>query len=182
MKIGYARVSTDDQELGSQVMALEAYGCDRIITDKISGTKASRPGLDEALSLLKKGDALVVWKLDRLGRSLLNIAALADRFRRDGVDLISLTESVDTTHPMGRFFFSVLAAMAELERDMISERTKAGLSYARSQGKKLGTPRKVDVKAMNEMLERGLSIDMVAYKLKVCRRTIQREMGRCEKD
>lgn len=138
MKIGYARVSRDDQQLDLQHDALTAAGCERIFSDKMSGAKASRPGLDEALAFARPGDVLVVWRLDRLGRSMSELLRLTANLESTGVGLESLKEQIDTTSAAGRLVFHVFAAMAEFERNLIRERTFAGLEAARARGGKAG--------------------------------------------
>src|SRR3712207_528369 len=141
MLIGYARVSTHDQTIHSQRDALEKAGCKQIFTDTISGTKTERKGLSEALSHLREGDTLVVWRLDRLGRSLRHlidaITALHDR----GVGFKSLQENIDTTTSGGKLVFHIFGALAEFEREIIRERTNAGLAAARSRGRSGGRPK-----------------------------------------
>jgi DNA invertase Pin-like site-specific DNA recombinase len=146
MKLGYARVSTDDQTLNLQLDALAKAGCERIFKDVISGAKDVRPGLDQALAALRSGDTLVVWKLDRLGRNLKGLIDLMNEFATKGVGFQSLTEQIDTTTPGGKLIFHVFAALAEFERDLIRERTNAGLSASRARGKIGGRPR---VEALN---------------------------------
>ncbi|KTT22870.1 DNA resolvase [Pseudomonas oryzihabitans] len=139
MLIGYARVSTDDQSLALQIQALERVGCDRIYTDQgVSGGITSRPGLDRALGRLRAGDKLVVWRLDRLGRSLPHLIQVLDRLGRRKVLFHSLSEGIDTNSSGGRLVFHIMAALAEFERALISERTRAGLAAARMEGKVLG--------------------------------------------
>ncbi|MGG5276298.1 recombinase family protein [Pseudomonas syringae pv. coryli] len=135
MLIGYARVSTTDQELRLQIDALELAGCERIFTDKASGKRTDRPGLAEALAYARPGDSLVVWKLDRLGRTMKGLVDLAALLETHRVELKSLTDGIDTKTPAGRFFFNVMAALAVMERDLIVERTNAGLQAARKAGK-----------------------------------------------
>src|SRR4051794_37746671 len=131
MLIGYARVSTQDQNLALQRHALRHSGCERIYEDKISGTRAERPGLVKALDTLRVGDTLVVWKLDRLGRSVKQLVDLVAQLSASGVHFQSLTDSIDTGTPSGRFFFHVMASLAEMERELMVERTQAGLAAAR---------------------------------------------------
>lgn len=138
MKIGYARVSTDDQTLDLQRDALTAAGCERLFEDKASGAKADRPGLAEALAFARKGDVLVVWRLDRLGRSLPELVRLVGELDAAGVGFESLTEKIDATTATGRLVFHVFAALAEFERNLIRERTHAGLASARARGRKGG--------------------------------------------
>lgn len=132
MLIGYIRVSTNDQNTDLQRNALMCAGCEQIFEDKMSGTKSERPGLKRALKCLKRGDTLVVWKLDRLGRRMKHLIALTEELRAKGVNFRSLTDSIDTSTPMGRFFFHMMGALAEMERELIVERTLAGLAAARS--------------------------------------------------
>lgn len=136
---GYARVSTDDQELTLQIAALERFGVDAFISEHASGkTVTGRKELARLVKIMRSGDVLVVWKLDRLGRNLLEILELVEGLNRDGIMLVSLTENVDTTSAMGRAFFQIAMVFAELERNMIAERTKAGMAAARAAGKVFG--------------------------------------------
>ncbi|HBM0096114.1 TPA: recombinase family protein [Salmonella enterica subsp. enterica serovar Blitta] len=134
-RIGYIRVSTNDQNTDLQRNALISAECEQIFDDKMSGAKANRPGLKRALKALKTGDTLVVWKLDRLGRSVKNLVGLISELHERGIHFQSLTDSIDTSTPMGRFFFHVMSALAEMERELIVERTNAGLAAARAQGR-----------------------------------------------
>jgi len=134
MLIGYARVSTQDQNLDLQVDALTKAGCKKIFDDKISGGRAERPGLTKALEILREDDTLVVWKLDRLGRSVKNLVNLVGELQKQGVQFKSLTDAIDTGTPSGRFFFHVMASLAEMERELTVERTQAGLEVARQLG------------------------------------------------
>ena len=140
MVFGYARVSTTEQDESLQLDALDAAGCDRLMIDRASGAAADRPALAEMLDRLRPGDTVMVWRLDRLGRPLRHlIDAVADLERR-GVTLVSLTEQIDTSSPGGRLVFHVFGAMAEFERDLIRERTQAGLAAARARGRTGGRP------------------------------------------
>src|SRR5579871_1339957 len=141
MKIGYARVSTDDQTHDLQLDALKKAGCARIFTDTMSGAKDARPGLREALDHLRPGDVLVVWRLDRLGRTLKYLIELMNHFSEREIGFQSLTEQIDTTTPGGKLIFHIFGALAEFERDLIRERTQAGLKAARARGRKGGRPR-----------------------------------------
>jgi DNA invertase Pin-like site-specific DNA recombinase len=141
MLIGYARVSTHDQTLALQQDALTQAGCERIFTDTASGAKADRPGLNQAVSFARDGDTLVVWKLDRLGRSLPHLIETISELQDRGIGFKSLTEQIDTTTSGGRLIFHVFAALAEFERDVIRERTQAGLTAARARGRRGGRPR-----------------------------------------
>lgn len=141
MLIGYARVSTADQTLNLQEDALKAAGCEKIFTDEgISGSKTDRPGLEKALDHCRKGDVLVVWRLDRLGRSLPHLIQVVTDLGNRGVDFRSLKETIDTSTPAGKLTFHLMGAMAEFERDLIRERTQAGLVAARARGKNGGRP------------------------------------------
>jgi DNA invertase Pin-like site-specific DNA recombinase len=147
MKIGYARVSTDDQNLDLQRRALKAAGCDLIFKDHgRSGADNGRPGLARALARLKPGDVLAVWKLDRLGRSLPHLIEILDSVGKTGAGFQTLSESIDTTTAGGKLVFHVLAAIAEFERSLISERTRAGMASARQRGIPMGRPRKLTAK------------------------------------
>jgi len=144
MNIGYARVSTEEQNLELQLHALSGAGCDSIYEDHgVSGAAFNRPGLREALARIERGDVLVVWKLDRLGRSLPHLVEVINSLRRRGVGFRSLQEQIDTTSAGGRFYLHILAALAEFERELISERTRAGMASARRRGKHIGRPRKL---------------------------------------
>jgi Site-specific recombinases, DNA invertase Pin homologs len=134
--IGYARVSTQDQNLELQREALIKAGCQKVFDDKVSGSRAERPGLATALEMLREGDTLVVWKLDRLGRSVKQLIDLVGELSKQGIQFKSLTDSIDTGTPSGRFFFHVMASLAEMERELIVERTRAGLEVARQLGRK----------------------------------------------
>ena len=140
MTIGYARVSTKDQNLDMQIDALKQKGAERIYEEKVNGTKTDREQLNEALKVLRKGDTFVVWKLDRLGRTTKQLIDLVEQFDKSGIHFISVQDSIDTTTPHGRFLFTILCGMAEMERDIIAERTKKGLASARARGRVGGRP------------------------------------------
>ena len=140
MKIGYARVSTDDQNLSLQLDDLAAARCDQVFQDEMSGATAQRPGLDAALAALQPGDVLTVWRLDRLGRSTKHLVDVLNDFAERGIGFQSLTEGMDTTTAGGEFIYHVMAALAQLERRLNVERTKAGIAAARRRGKHLGRP------------------------------------------
>jgi DNA invertase Pin-like site-specific DNA recombinase len=135
MLIGYARVSTLEQDVALQIDELKNAGCDRIFRDKVSGTKTERPGLQEALDFLRKGDSLVVWRLDRLGRSLRHLIDTVSALEERGIGFRSLQEAIDTTTSGGRLIFHIFGALAEFERNLIRERTMAGLRAARARGR-----------------------------------------------
>ena len=146
MQIGYARVSTLEQNVQPQIDQLKDAGCKRIFRDKASGAKTERPGLQEALDFLREGDMLVVWRLDRLGRSLKHLLETVSELEEQGIGFRSLQESIDTTTSGGRLIFHIFGALAEFERNLIRERTMAGLRAARARGRVGGRPRKLDEK------------------------------------
>src|SRR5713101_7864679 len=141
MYIGYARVSTQDQHLELQQDALRQAGCSQIIVDRVSGTVAERPGLAKLKEILRADDTLVVWRLDRLGRSIKDLIAWVTWLEQEGIGLRSLHEAIDTTSPSGRLTFHIFAALAEFERQLIQERTHAGLQAARARGRVGGRPK-----------------------------------------
>ena len=146
MQIGYARVSTIEQNVAPQIDQLNDAGCERIFRDKASGAKTERPGLQEAIEFLREGDSLVVWRLDRLGRSLRHLIDTVSELEERGIGFRSLQESIDTTTSGGRLIFHIFGALAEFERNLIRERTMAGLRAARARGRIGGRPRKLDAK------------------------------------
>lgn len=150
MLLGYARISTEDQKLDLQLEALARAGVDerRIYRDSASGATADRPGLEAALIALRPGDVLVVWRLDRLGRSLKDLIALTERINEAGAGLRSLGEAIDTTSPTGQLFFHIFGAIAQFERALIVERTRAGLAASRKKGRRGGRPAKIPPKAI----------------------------------
>src|SRR5436305_10245301 len=143
MKIGYVRVSKQEQNEEMQIDELKEAGCEKWFVDKMTGSKAERKGLTEALAYLRPGDTLVVWKLDRAGRSLTHLIELLKGLKERGIEFISLTEQIDTTTPGGKLIFHLMGALAEFERDLIRERTNAGLAAARARGNVGGRPRKL---------------------------------------
>ena len=138
--IGYARVSTKDQSLDSQIDILKEYGCTKIFSEKISGRKYQRNELDKCLEYLRSGDTLVIYKLDRLGRTVKQLIELAQWFEENGIELEIISMNINTKNPMGRMFFTISSAYAELEADLLSQRTKAGLESARARGRFGGRP------------------------------------------
>ena len=166
MKIGYARVSTLDQNPDLQKDALEKAGCEKVIVDQVSGTVAQRPGLVKVKELLRKGDTLVVWRLDRLGRSLRDLIEWVRYFDEQGVALQSLHEAIDTSTPTGKLTFHLFGALAEFERNLIQERTQAGLAAARARGRNGGRRKALDPD------KRALAVDLYQKKelsvLKIC--------------
>jgi DNA invertase Pin-like site-specific DNA recombinase len=141
-KIGYARVSTKDQNLEPQIEALEKEGCKKIFSEKISGRKEQRTELDKCLEYLRPGDTLVVYKLDRLGRTTKQLINLVGDLSEQGVNFKSLSNNIDTSTPQGKFFFTIMAGFAEMEAELNRERTMAGLASARARGRKGGRPKK----------------------------------------
>ncbi len=176
--IGYARISTTDQDPALQLDALNKAGCIKVFTDTASGAKESRPELDKMLEQLRPGDTLVVWRLDRLGRSLKHLLTLIEKLEARGVGFRSLTESIDTTTAGGRLVLSVFGAMAEFERSLIRERTRAGLEAARSRGRHGGRPSvmtEAKTKMARELWGSGnYTAQAIADELGVSRRTICR--------
>jgi len=150
MLIGYARVSTDDQKLDLQLDALAKAGveADQVYRDKLSGARSDRPELEHAIKALRPGDTLVVWRLDRLGRNLKDLIEMIERIEKTGAGFRSLSEAMDTTTPGGRLIFHMMGALAEFERNLIRERTVAGLKAARLRGKVGGRPKKLDAKKL----------------------------------
>lgn len=183
MKIGYIRVSDSEQTQDLQIDALKAAKCDVIYADHgISGSKIKRKGLTELFEKLKKGDTLVVWKLDRLGRSTIHLLLLLDELRKKGIDFVALTQGIDTTTAIGRMLFGQLAVFAEFEREQIRERTKAGMAAAKARGKHVGRPRKltdsqVD-RAVRLIRSKQQSLKSMSKVLNVSALTLSRAMGR----
>ncbi|ABK01866.1 Resolvase [Arthrobacter sp. FB24] len=176
-RIGYARVSTRDQNLDLQLTALKGAGCDRIFEDTMSGTKAGRPGLAKALETLREGDTLIVWKLDRLGRSVKDLLDFAGGLNERGIGFVSLTDSIDTTTASGRFFFNVMASLAQMERELMVERTQAGLQAAREQGRVGGRKRvmtEAKIRSARKLLNQGTPPKEVAASLGVSVPTLYR--------
>lgn len=153
MLVGYARSSTDDQNLDLQRDALKIAGCERLFEDQASGAKTERHGLGSMLSMLRKGDTVIIWRLDRLGRSLKDLIQLVDTFESLGVGLQSLQENIDTTSSGGRLIFHLFGALAEFERHLIRERTSAGLSAARARGRLGGRKKLLDPNKQNMALQ-----------------------------
>ena len=178
MTYGYARVSTGGQTKDLQRDALEKAGCNRIFIDVASGAKAHRPELDHMLDLLREGDTVVVWKLDRLGRSLQNLVELNNNFYARGVQFRSLTEAIDTSTPGGTLIFNIFGSLAQFERDLIRERTRAGLEAARARGRTGGRPASLDEKQIKEVRRlyesRSVTVDQISKMMNVGRATIYR--------
>lgn len=180
-RIGYARVSTTEQNLESQTDALTAANCDRVFSDKASGKHASRPGLVDALDYLRPGDSLVITRLSRLARSLRHLIELAEQLRERGIDLVVIHQHLDTTTPAGRLLFHLIAAVDEFNRELIVEGTHEGLAAARARGRK-GGRRPVmsaeQVTAARRMLDAGDSTTAVAKIFGVHRATLYRHLDK----
>lgn len=178
MLVGYARVSTEEQNLDLQIDALKAAGCGRIFQDQCSGSIDARAGLSELLKFVREGDVLVVWKLDRLGRSLKHLVRTVDELQARGIGFRSLQEAIDTTTSGGKLVFHVFAALAEFERDLIRERTKAGLVAARARGRIGGRPKAMDQTkvrlAQAMMKEPGMPVEVICRTLQVSKSTLYR--------
>jgi DNA invertase Pin-like site-specific DNA recombinase len=179
MRIGYARVSTEEQKLDLQISALNAAECEALFVDQgISGKEFDRPGLAEALRQLSKGDTLVVWRLDRLGRSLIDLVKLVDELGEKGIHFCSLRENIDTTSSGGRLVFHMMAALAEFERNLISERTRAGMAAARESGQRFGRPPSLSDDELTEadyaIREKHEQMSDVALRYRVTTRSLRR--------
>jgi DNA invertase Pin-like site-specific DNA recombinase len=177
MLIGYARVSTQDQNLGLQIDALTKAGCEKLFQEKMSGSRAARPEFSKALETMRQGDTLVVWKLDRLGRSVKNLVDLVGELHKQGVQFKSLTDAIDTGTPSGRFFFHVMASLAQMERELTIERTRAGLETARKLGRKGGRKRRMTdskIESARKLLSNGMPPRDVALNLSVSIPTLYR--------
>ena len=175
MKFGYARVSTLEQNLGLQTDALNVAGCAETITDEVSGSLLERPGLNKLLDKLRAGDELIVWRLDRLGRSIRNLIELVNNFQAKGVIFRSLTENIETSTNNGRLIFNIFASLAEFERNLIRERTMAGLSAARARGRKGGRKTK-DISKVNAAIQlyhkKELTVDQICKVIGISRGTL----------
>jgi DNA invertase Pin-like site-specific DNA recombinase len=179
MLIGYARVSTHEQTLNLQRDALEKAECSKIFTDTASGAKTERKGLDEVLNYVRKGDTLVVWRLDRLGRSLPHLIATMTSLEEWGIGFKSLTENIDTTTSGGKLIFHIFGALAEFERNLIRERTQAGLTAARARGKTGGRPKALTGKQLGiaqDLYEKRHPIAEICQTLKISKATLYRNI------
>jgi DNA invertase Pin-like site-specific DNA recombinase len=184
MLIGYARVSTHDQTLNLQQDALEKAGCNKIFTDTISGAKTERPGWEQALAYVRPGDTLVVWRLDRLGRSLKHLIETITTLHDREIGFKSITENIDTTTSGGKLVFHIFGALAEFERDIIRERTQAGLQAARARGKRGGRPKALNPKkqAMAQALyeDKNNAVADICKMLNISRATLYRYIQKKE--
>ena len=179
MKIGYVRVSKQEQHEALQIDALQEAGCEKWFLDKTTGSKAERKGLDEALAYVRPGDTFVVWKLDRAGRSLPHLIELLKGLKERGIEFMSLTEQIDTTTPGGKLIFHMMGALAEFERDLIRERTNAGLAAAKARGRVGGRPRKLKTNgkvalAQRMFTDQSHSIPEICAVLGISRATLYR--------
>src|SRR3712207_3875726 len=184
MLIGYARVSTHDQTLALQKDALQKAGCKKIFSDQVSGTKTERKGLSDALSHLRTGDTLVVWRLDRFGRSLRHLIDIVTMLHEKGIGFKSLQENIDTTTSGGKLVFHIFGALAEFEREIIRERTQAGLESARSRGKVGGRPKTLSARQVqvlrNMAADKSLTVSDVCQTLGIGRTTFYRYVKKRE--
>lgn len=181
MRVGYARVSTYDQNLSLQIKALEKAGCERIFQDTgISGSSFQRPALTRTLRTLSEGDQLIIWKLDRLGRSLPHLISTVTSLEKRRIGLTSISESIDTSSPGGVLVFHIMGALAQFERALISERTKAGIAAARADGKTIGRPKKLTqnqiMQAEQKIRGKGSSLRAIAEEFGVSRTTLYRAL------
>lgn len=180
MLVGYARVSSQDQSPALQLDALKAAGCERVFAEKASGAQRDRPALSAALSYMREGDSLVVWKLDRLARSLPQLIETVARLDDAGVGLLSLTEAIDTSTAGGKLIFHIFGALAEFERSVIRERTRAGLKAARDRGRKGGRPPALsaaDLAAAKAMLsDPAITVTEIAKRLNISPATLYRHL------
>jgi DNA invertase Pin-like site-specific DNA recombinase len=181
MKIGYARVSTDDQNLSLQLDALAAAGCEKVFQDHVSGAAEKRPGLDAALAALQPGDVLTVWRLDRLGRSMRHLVSTVADFAERGIGFQSITEAMDTTTAGGELLFHVMGALAQFERRLNAERSRAGIEAARRRGKHLGRPADLTpekIRHARQMIDSGQqSVTGMAKIIGVHRVTLHRALN-----
>ena len=185
MKIGYVRVSKQEQHEALQIDALKETGCEKWFVGKMTGSKAERKGLDEALAYVRPGDTFVVWKLDRAGGPLAHLIELLKGLQGRGIKFISLTEQIDTTTPGGKLIFHLMGALAEFERDLIRERTNAGLTAARARGRVGGRPRKLKTKgkvtlARQMFADQSHSISEICAALGISRATLYRYVKAAE--
>jgi DNA invertase Pin-like site-specific DNA recombinase len=181
MKYGYARVSTEDQNPAIQLTALKKAGCKTVFKDEVTGAHVKRPALTRCLKALHTGDTLIVWKLDRLGRSLRDLIAMLDDFKKQGIIFVSLTEAIDTETPTGRAMWQMIGVLAELERSLIAERTRAGVKAAQRRGVKFGRKAKLTPDRLahaRKLIDQGTTPTQAAKMIGVSRATIYRALQR----
>jgi DNA invertase Pin-like site-specific DNA recombinase len=179
VKIGYARVSTQDQNLEMQLDSLQKAGCEKVFQEKASGIKSDRPQLAAMQQILREGDVIYIYKLDRLGRSLKHLLEMTSDFEKRGIGLVSINDFIDTTTAQGRLIFNIFASLAEFERDLIRERTKSGLEAARARGRKGGRSRGLSKEAEKKAMlaqtlynERKLGVNEIAADLEISKMTL----------
>ncbi|PHN06839.1 recombinase family protein [Flavilitoribacter nigricans] len=190
MKVGYARVSTGEQHLEQQIEALKAAGCEEIFQEKVSGVKSKRPQLEALKRHIRRGDKVYVWKLDRLGRSIIELTTIVTEWRKKGIDFYSVSDNTQFDDTAGgKLFFHMMAAFAEFERNLISERTKAGLQRAKKQGRVGGRPKGLSKKSKQKAvvtaglyLNSNMSITEISEHLEIARSTIYRYLDHMEVD
>lgn len=184
MQIGYARVSSDDQNLDLQYDALKTAGCNKIFDDRVTGAHTQRPGLQRLLETVRKGDCVIVWRLDRLGRSMKDLLDVVTKLESNGVELSSIKEKIDTTSSGGRLVFHIFAALAQFERDLIRERTFAGLTAAKMRGRTGGRPRRLDKKEQKLLLrlyaDKEHSIAEICEILRISKATLYNYLERAD--
>ena len=179
MLVGYAQVSSTGQNLDTQIEILKNAGCEKIFLDKRSGTTSSRPQLDQCLDYIREGDTLIVWKLDRLGRSLQHLLSLAEEFKERGIEFKSLTEGLETVTPAGKMIFQVMGAMAEFERNLINERIQAGIKTAKENGVKFGRKKVLNpdqIAMAQQLVASGMSLKKISENLGINRTTLWRNL------
>lgn len=186
MIIGYARVSMHDQNLDLQQDALQKAGCEKIFVDQITGKSFNRPGLEQTRKILRSGDTLIVWRLDRLGRSLKQLIELVGNLEDREIGFKSLTESIDTTSPSGKLVFHIFGALAEFERNLCAERTKAGLAAARARGRLGGRPKAFDDKQRDALVllykEKKHSVKEICHIMGISKQTLYNYLRKAEKE
>ncbi len=185
MIFGYARVSTQDQNLNLQVDELQKYGAERIFQEKITGTRKDRPELENMIQMLREGDTVIVWKLDRIGRSIKHLIDLIEEFKNRKVNFVSIKENIDTSTATGKLIFNIFASLAEFERDIIAERTKAGLTAARARGKRGGRPSKKKDKvalALKMYDSKQYTVNEIVEATSLSRTTLYRYLNQSQRD
>ena len=175
MLVGYARVSKKEQNYEMQIQELHKHGCERIFSEKISGASDNRKELNKAIEFLREGDSLVIWKLDRLGRSVSQLCNCIEQLKQKKVNIISISDKIDTSNVMGEIFFHLSAVFSQLERNIIIERTNAGIQFAKEKGIKCGRPTKMNtdtLEGIKELLKAGWTVQKIAEKVGVSQSSI----------